>query len=1217
MKYGFTSYINYNARWKLVKRRTWPQLEKMSERKQEQVNTLKRRMEQLINGRFEYEVPNLVLSDTEITVETKAGENYRGELYIGATDNRRIKGMAMSSDRRLLLAKEKFSGTAVCIPYGIDVKGLSAGDEVQAEITINSSLGEYQVPVKLTIQDGQIQTSLGKIRTLNDFVKLAENDYREAFRLYASKSFPKVLQGSDRKYLSLYRGMSKNPVTYQHMEEFLIGAGKKEPVQIHLDKEGKNWERIESTLKDSLYLYKNTWGFVKMEVEVRGDFLEVEKKVITSEDFIGSVYGLEYLIRKDKLGHGKKYGQIRIKTVYGTLIYEVTASGNSEYQISTHIFEKKAQAQIALAYKKFRLGEISQEEWKDLTLHELKELKDLRCYFPRHQLMEAYVYYQTGNIPDAMSALWPLRELSFSREQMEEEAVYLALAVRTGVATDEQRASARERIATLHRMNPGSRIILSVLMDGEEYRRSSAKQLYMMEELYQLGCTSPFLYLDAYELIEKEENNLKKLSPFMVQVLNFAAKHGKLTEELTLRIGHLSEYVKSYRPMIYELLVSCYEAFPGKNLVDSICKYIMKGQPGKKKYFRWYALAVEQDIRITRLYEYYIETMPKGYPDVLPQVIRMYFVYNNALSSKKRAQIYANVIRNKEVDKATYQNYKKSMEQFAMESLKAGKINEDFAAVYQECIGGLTSKATGEMLARVLFSYRIYCDDPKIRNVIVCHEELEQEEVYPCNDGVAYINLYNTNARIFFEDDRKRRYVSTVDYNLQKLMDEKEYVKQCASLDVSFPGLLLAVCSGKSEIRVRNLGCYQHAAQMQEFREEYRHNICKKILEYYAAHAGDDTLDSYLKKMDYMTFAKVDKVILAELLIEKGMYEMAFEIVKEYGYEGIRTESLVKLASRMILRMEFVEQEELVYLSLHVFEEGKYDDIILSYLSDNLLGPVEQMALLWERMKGFQLETYALEEEIMLLAMFGRVYLKQGHEILKSYIQQKGKQQVILAYLSFWAYEYFLGQKETDAYIFQCLEICFEKNLEVDRICRLALLKYYSEKETISEKEDTWIRKILEECSETGLRFAFFRNLPSCYTKPYQLDDKQFVEARYPANAKVNIHYCLETEKDTSQKFKSEPMRNMYQGIFVKEFLLFYGETLRYYLTVETPKETIETEEKTLMLEETSQEGNSKYQLLNQMLAGQKLLQYEQTEDAMHEYLVRERLAEKMFPLIE
>ena len=1181
------------------------------------MNTLKRRMEQLINGRFEYEVPKLVLSDTEITVETKAGENYRGELFIGAEDNRRIKGMVMSSDRRLLLAKEKFSGTAVCIPYGIDVKGLHTGDEVQAEITINSNLGEYQIPVKLTIQDGQIQTSLGKIRTLDDFVKLAESDYREAFRLYTSKSFSKVLQKEDRKYLSLYRGMSQNPVTYQHMEEFLVGAGKKEPVQIRLDKNGKNWEKIESTLKDSLYLYKSTWGFTKMEVEVRGDFLEVEKKVITSEDFIGSVYGLEYLVRKEKLGCGKKYGQIRIKTVYGTQIYEVTASGNSEYQINTYVYEKKAQAQIALIYKRFRLGEISKEEWADSTLHKLTELKNMGCYFPKHQLMEAYVHYEMGHIPEAMSALWPLREISFSREQMEEEAVYLALAVRTGVATDEQMKSAKERIATLHRMHPGSRVILSVIMSEEEYRKSAAKQLYMLEELYQFGCTSPFLYLDAYDLIEKEENNLKKLSPFMVQVLNFAAKHGKLTQELTLRIGHLSEYVKVYRPMIYELLVSCYEAFPGKNLLDSICKYIMKGQPGKKKYFRWYALAVEQDIRITRLYEYYIETMPNGYSDVLPQVIRMYFVYNNTLSSRKRAQIYANVIRNKETDKATYQNYKKSMEQFAMEALKNGRINEDFAVIYQECIGGLTSKTTGDLLSRVMFSYRIYCDDPKIRNVIVCHEELEKEEVYPCNDGIAFINLYNASARIIFEDDRKRRYVSTVDYNLQKLMDEIEYVKQCAALDVSFPGLILAVCSSKSEIHVRNLGSYQHAAQMKEFREEYRHNTCKKILEYYASHAGDDTLDSYLKKIDYMTFAKVDKVLLLELLIEKGMYEMAFEIVKEYGYEGIRTESLVKLASRMILRTEFVEQEELVYLSLYVFEEGKYDDVILSYLSDNLLGPVQQMALLWERMKGFQLDTYALEEEIMLLAMFGRVYLKQGHEILKSYMRQKGKQQVILSYLSFWAYEYFLGQKETDDSIFQCLETCFDKNMDVDRICRLALLAYYSEKEILSEKEDERIRRILEECNEAGLRFAFFRNLPSRYTKPYQLDDKQFVEARYPAGAKVNIHYCMEKEPGTGSVFKSEPMRNMYQGIFVKEFLLFYGETLRYYLTVETPKETIETEEKTLMLEETSKEGNSKYQLLNQMLAGQKLLQFEQTEDAMHDYLVRERLAEKMFPLIE
>ena len=141
-------------------------------------------MEQLLNGRFEYEVPKLTLSDAQINLTTNEGENVRGELHVAAEDNRRIKGMTMSSNRRVLLAKEKFSGTTVCIPYGLDVKGLSAGDTVDGVITINSNLGEYQVPVHAVITDDGIQTSRGAIDSLEAFIKLAESDYREAFRLY-------------------------------------------------------------------------------------------------------------------------------------------------------------------------------------------------------------------------------------------------------------------------------------------------------------------------------------------------------------------------------------------------------------------------------------------------------------------------------------------------------------------------------------------------------------------------------------------------------------------------------------------------------------------------------------------------------------------------------------------------------------------------------------------------------------------------------------------------------------------------------------------------------------------------------------------------------------------------------------------------------------------------------------------------------------------------
>ena len=449
-------------------------------------------------------------------------------------------------------------------------------------------------------------------------------------------------------------------------------------------------------------------------------------------------------------------------------------------------------------------------------------------------------------------------------------------------------------------------------------------------------------------------------------------------------------------------------------------------------------------------------------------------------------------------------------------------------------------------------------------------------------------------------------------------MDEESYLEPCVTLDVTTPGFLLAVCQndGKKPITLETLGCYQHIVQMPEFQESYRHTICRKILKYYAAHAGDDTLDTYLKKMDLMTFASVDKVLLCEILIQKGMYAMALEIISRYGYEGISAESLMKLTSYLILDYDFVEQEELVYLAQHVFEQGLYNEVILLYLSDNLLGSVEQMALLWERMRGFQLDTYALEEEILLLSMFGRVYLRQGAAMLEQYMAQKGKESVALAYSSFWAYGYFLGKKETDPYIFRCLEQCCERKLEVDRICHLALLKYYASLDTYTEKQEKLADQILEECTENSLRFAFYRKFPARLTKPYQMDDKQFVEVQYPAGARVTIHYRLIRDNDTGESFKSEPMKNMYQGIFVKEFLLFYGETLEYYLTVELPDDTRQTDKKLLTMEESLQEGNTKYQLINQMLAGHKLGRSEQTEKAMEQYLQREHFARKMFPVL-
>ena len=111
--------------------------------------------------------------------------------------------------------------------------------------------------------------------------------------------------------MALYQGLSHKPVTFQHLEEFLVALGQKEPVMLSAEQPEKTVLTVDQPRKETLYLYKNTWGYVRMEIEVQGDFLEVEKKVVTSEDFIGSVTVWNTL----SIGENRKRPPLRQGTV--------------------------------------------------------------------------------------------------------------------------------------------------------------------------------------------------------------------------------------------------------------------------------------------------------------------------------------------------------------------------------------------------------------------------------------------------------------------------------------------------------------------------------------------------------------------------------------------------------------------------------------------------------------------------------------------------------------------------------------------------------------------------------------------------------------------------------------------------------------------------------------------------------------------------------------
>lgn len=1180
---------------------------------------MKRRIEQLINGRFEYEAPVLVTSESEICLQIQEGKNKKGEFSVGAQNGSRVKGVVTSDHRRIVLASERFSGNTCRILYGIDTQGLHCGDQVSGNLVLSSNIGERKIPVNITIVETHVETAGGTIRTLDDFMRFAMKDQREAFRLFTGTQFEKILNGKNRIYTALYKGMSHNPVTYQHMEEFLIASGKKEPILLSLDKDKKGVYQVGHSLKDTLYIYKSTWGYVRMEIEAQGDFLEIEKKVVTTDDFIGKIYGLEYIIRKDRLGNGKHYGKIVIRNVHQTLEFEIEASVDKGECLAPQGLKRRQVAEMSRDFLDLQLHRMDYRTWYEKTINSMEELKEADCMDTMLFLYQAYVLQEQEETEQARELLLHIGQTGMIKTPRE-QGVFLYLARAAGLLPQEEQ-NIFPKLKAYVQQQPSDYILLKLLLEEEKgYREMPVQMLQMMEQAYELGCRSPFLYLDAWRVLSRQEGLLRKLSPFMIQVLNFARKQKVLRESLLKRAAYLADHLKEFHPAVYRLLQSGYEQFPSDEVLEAICKLIMKGTPVRREYFPWYRLAVEHQIRITRLYEYYIETMEEGFEGVLPQVIRMYFSYNNTLSAQKKAFVYANVIRNKEQDKITYLNYQKAMKQFASEQLARHRINEDFAVVYQEVFRTIEDKKTAHDMIQVLFTHKVTVQDPNIRNVIVCHDALRKEQVYPVSEHCAYVRIYGDNAQLLFEDEKRRRYASTVSYQTEKLMEERGLARECAKYDRTDAGLLLYLCRelpSLMEVNGKTLCNYQRAAVQEAFTPGYQNVIRKKLLEYYLLHPQDPETESYLHTTDLMAYARMNRKDTLQVLVSHGMYEQAFEVISQLGTEGVDDVVLMKIASRMILKYEFREEEELVYLAKETFERRKYDEIILTYLRDYLVGSLEQMCLLWEKLKGFQLDTYKLDERILIFAMYVRGFPKQDAKILKSYIMQQGKEKIILAYLTYISCAYFLGGVQVDEQFFEYLERILEREWEMDIVCRLALLKYYASRETLTGRQERQSVMLLKEFDQKGLRFAFYQELPSTLTQAYQVEDKVFVEERFPKGSKVVLRYALHRKEQEPLSFRSEPLKESYQGIFVKEFLLFYGETLTYELIVEYNGETFHTPQKELTIHGVEAKGRTRYKLLNRILAARALNNQEAMYAALKLYVQQETFVDQVFQLMD
>lgn len=1176
-----------------------------------------RRIEHLITGKYEPDAPELITAPERLTASVPADSDYAAEINIGTEEDVPIRGFLSTDSPRVTLSEETFRGTSVSVRISINVRGLRPGDTLQASVTIVSSAGEKVIPIELDIEEAAGEGRAASIETLDEFTALSEQAGGEALRLFSSRRFPSLLTGEDEGLLPLYRALSRNPVTAQRLEAFLVASGRKKAVTVSVDQPSRAFYHVDSDTCESLRLTRHTWGLLNFRVETEGSFLEAVRRRITDQDFIGSVCDVPYIIHADRLGRSCCYGRLILTSDEQRLVFEVTASRRGPHRPNAAEAVRKSRARLMRLYLDFRMNRLDTAAWSRRSLMTITAVRDLGPCPVDITLYEAYVAWVSGDKGTAARLVRSLQDYDFSGESLEIKGSFLYLCHVLGLLTPGS-IDVKARLRDWYQRCRESSVLMLILMQvDDELARSPGKKLRMMEEMDRSGCSSPLLYMEAVSLL-RWQDSLLRLNAFTRRVLLFAARYDLMTEALYNRVCLLADNEKAFRPQMYRILTEGYDRWPSSEALEAICRHIMKGEPARPAYFRWYAEAVDKGVRLTRLYEFYIETIPPSFRDKLPLPIRKYFLLSGGVSRSRMAFIYANIVRNKTADPGTYDDYLPAMGEFTARALMDGAMDENYAVLYREFYPKADDRVIAGALAGTAFTARLYCDDPRMREVVVVHGELEGEICVKLKGGTAYIPLYTPEAVIAFCDARGARYASGVAYSLERLSEDEALTADCLKLGVMTPGLVLHACR-RPEIldEEARLSALAYIADSDAFTTAYREKACRGILAYFTDHPLSTKAESLLSKVRDSLFVKTDRIGYLETLLTHALDAKAWYLMTRCGYERVNPALMMPLVSRRVREADGPD-DSLLKAAFYVFSHDKYDDSILTYLMKYYTGPLDICLRIRQSAAAFYLETYDFDERILMQAMFVRRSLNDGGQILHSYRRQGGRARIVLAMMTFESHQAFRRLCPLNTYTRRLLEEAMDRKWELDGICLLALLQAYADQGSLDDEEERRADRILEIMAEDDIRLGFCRKLPRRALAGYGLEDRIFVETFAGPKDRVTLYYRLSSgPADTGEPFVSEPLREMCYGLYSREFVLFYGEVLTWYLKIEHNGVSRLTPERTETMARVDMTGRSRYQLINQMLSAQKLGKTEVLREKLRDYSRLTQMAAALFRLKE
>lgn len=1181
---------------------------------------MRARIGQIAAGRFNGTKPILAFSEETIDLSVIEGRSEAGSFVIESTNQIKICGIVYSTNPRMECLNPHFEGEKVRIRYQFNSKGLTEGDACEGKFVIVCNQIEYSLSFCARITRLYAEASTGAVKSLDDFTRLAASNWDEAYHLFYNRNFLNTIPYDNVYERLTYEGFACARPSGQNMEEFLIGVNKKQPVSISVDKSEEIFMASKEPQSGCFTITKDNWGYTEIRLRTDCEFIKLSKPVLTLDNFIGKTYLYEYIIDASAMHAGRNFGRIYIDGVYQSFTIDITAGVRdddgsiSDIAVTKDI--KECMVGIMELYTSFRLKRIVTGVWANETISILNHLHALMPDEHMYELMKAQAFIINRQRQEAK---WILDDFKHSNPDKKAPIWGYYLYLMTLLEREPSYVdNMTHEVELIFYENPDSVLLFWVLLFlRDQYFDDSAGKLKDIKYWVLRGCSSPYLYIEAYYLISQDPYLIKELSVFELRILSWAVKEKALTKELAGAIFEAVDLAGGFDNRVYELLTAAYEICPEAEYVGIICSYLIKGHKNDTCFHKWFELGIENKLRLTGLYESYLLTMNDRQISPVPKVIQMYFSFDNKLPYRKLAVLYNNIIAAKETEPEVYHKYRKAMGRFAMDQAQLRHIDDNLAVLYEDMLElGFINEELSAAFSDIIYTHKLIVFDKRIVRAIIYQNEMKEPQIVPVTDQCAYFELFSNDYVILFEDSRGYRYVKSISYRLQRLMDAEKYLDRCISLSPDRPQYIVSHFKhvrDYSDFTKDDLKLFKPVFYSESFSDSYKAVMGYRILKYCQLHDYEDYVRPFLQSINFDTLQKDARKYLIDMLVSNRLYEKAYDMAMEYGIDMLAAASKVVLCENA-LKVQHVDDDFMVQLAISAFKTGKYSDLVLKYLCENYTGPTDELINLWHAADKFSISSMKLDERILEQGIYTQIEPEKISDIFMEYYKRAGNEKLILAYISLVAHGYLHSGGCKADFIFDVIEKRFIGNRTLNDACQLALLKHFAEKTDITQAELEIEDTLLKYYIYNNMYFDFFARLDYRLLEKYFLYDKAFLQYESTPGTHVVLHYSRDED---GEEFNSEDMVEMYDGIYVKTFVIFFGELIRYYITEEHDN-SIEVKESNRLTCNNIPGDNdhSRYNLINEMIISDTLSDETTLKSNIDEYKRLDAATKQLFKLI-